>query len=557
MALAWLRRLIAAPKYSRLPMYSPEESREHDNNAQRLSSPTAYLDGLRGLAAFFVFVHHFSKDPFPWLLFGWGSKRDDVVQHYILQLPIVRLVHSGGSMVAIFFVISGFALSYSPLKNIRSRDLGAVGQGLASSVFRRIFRLYLPAVATSFVMMLAVQMKVAPFPARRPRADNIVLEFVAWLHELWLLINPFDLRFRLPRYDDNLWTLNAEFRGSMALYLTILGVARFQYRTRLVIEAIVSVWLFSYGLWDVCLFTAGMMLAELHLERDAPEAQSLPAHTPNTPASTRTGLRRILLFATFVLSLHLTSAPLEGYKEATGYAWPYTLTPPSWDVRGVGNRFLPTLGAPLLVLCVDRSMRLRSLFCTPLAAWLGRISFGLYLVHGPVRYTWYHPLLRSMIDVMGFNVTPAEQDLEIKYGWLKAIMTMTTDKATVKDELANSALSDVRFVIAVFATWALVLPVTLAIADAFSRTVDDGSVALAKKIEKKLLGDDDASWRPSRASQRQSHREGSYSHAGGRASPRCRSPRSVQSPLLAQSPRLSRSRSTEWADREEMREKLH
>ena len=73
------------------------------------TSSTAYLDGLRGVASFVVLIHHFSKDPFPWLPWGWGSERSHVPQYHFLQLPVVRIIHSGGSMVAVFFVVSGFA----------------------------------------------------------------------------------------------------------------------------------------------------------------------------------------------------------------------------------------------------------------------------------------------------------------------------------------------------------------------------------------------------------------------------------------------------------------
>lgn len=67
--------------------------------------PTAYLDGLRGVAALIVYFYHSAVYPcFDRLRRGYGATPQDT---YFLQLPIVRVLHSGRASVAIFFVISG------------------------------------------------------------------------------------------------------------------------------------------------------------------------------------------------------------------------------------------------------------------------------------------------------------------------------------------------------------------------------------------------------------------------------------------------------------------
>lgn len=64
---------------------------------------TAYLDGLRGIGAFVVYLHHthmmYSMDG----LYGYGSKAG---ANHILQLPFIRLVTAGPGAVALFFLIS-------------------------------------------------------------------------------------------------------------------------------------------------------------------------------------------------------------------------------------------------------------------------------------------------------------------------------------------------------------------------------------------------------------------------------------------------------------------
>lgn len=79
----------------------------------------AALDGLRGWASLLVFNFHFLFT-YTWkVAVGWGFNRDN---YGLWQLPIIHMAVSGHIMVAIFFVISGYVLSYKPLKMKRHRE---------------------------------------------------------------------------------------------------------------------------------------------------------------------------------------------------------------------------------------------------------------------------------------------------------------------------------------------------------------------------------------------------------------------------------------------------
>lgn len=75
--------------------------------------PTAYLDGLRGFAAFLVYWHHhqlwarpLEQSKFLETAYGFEG------QYYFAALPGIRTFFYGGHFaVATFFVISGFVLS--------------------------------------------------------------------------------------------------------------------------------------------------------------------------------------------------------------------------------------------------------------------------------------------------------------------------------------------------------------------------------------------------------------------------------------------------------------
>lgn len=114
-------------------------------------APTAYLDGMRGLAALFVFFCHYSYQAFT-IAKSWGTGEDN---YHFLKLPFLRLWYQGPPAVCVFFVISGYALSYRPLKLIRNGAMSDFATTMSSLTFRRAIRLYLP-TATSTLMIICL-----------------------------------------------------------------------------------------------------------------------------------------------------------------------------------------------------------------------------------------------------------------------------------------------------------------------------------------------------------------------------------------------------------------
>lgn len=112
-------------------------------------SPTAYLDGMRGLAALFVFFCHYFYQAFI-IAEGWGAGENN---YHFLKLPFIRLWYQGPPAVCLFFVISGYALSYRPLKFVRSGASTDFSTAISSLVFRRGIRLYLPTAISTFMII--------------------------------------------------------------------------------------------------------------------------------------------------------------------------------------------------------------------------------------------------------------------------------------------------------------------------------------------------------------------------------------------------------------------
>jgi peptidoglycan/LPS O-acetylase OafA/YrhL len=72
----------------------------------------------------------------------------------LFLVPILRIIHSGRFMVVIFFVISGYVLSYRGLQLAREGKTEKLLESLSSSVFRRWLRLHLPVTVSTFIAFL-------------------------------------------------------------------------------------------------------------------------------------------------------------------------------------------------------------------------------------------------------------------------------------------------------------------------------------------------------------------------------------------------------------------
>jgi hypothetical protein len=131
----------------------PSWLRTRSNKAPRKLYSTSWLDGLRGVAALFVVIHHYAYTFTATSMQGWRTGEDGD-HNWFFQLPLLRVVHSGRFMVAIFFVISGYVLSYRSLKLAREGKPIELLDSIASSVFRRWLRLHLPVIASTFIAFL-------------------------------------------------------------------------------------------------------------------------------------------------------------------------------------------------------------------------------------------------------------------------------------------------------------------------------------------------------------------------------------------------------------------
>ena len=493
-AKLWLSKLTIL-----LPSFLQHKNAEEQG--RRRDHPTAWLgksanskqgemidlltvtDGLRGIAAFFVVWHHMSLLFFSWNVHkAWdGSEGDSLI-----QLPIIRLAVSGLPNVYVFFVISGYALSFKPLKLLRQAKLEATYSSLASSALRRHTRLFAPPAVICFISMLMTSMKLygdgggipgAATPTLpMPHFDTIWAQFGDYILFILQLCDPFAIAQRRWAYNEPLWTLPVEFRSSFVVFGLLLALTGSSGRTRVITISAISAYCLFFVHLPEFLFCGGMLVAAIRIHFDHHDEDHVkdtindnhsivldpldvkPRITDRLRSwwACLSGCRPLrLLFSVLCLvtSLFLLSVPriALGGASATGYTTLAGLIPIHYFLAGVPESFWLAQGAVALVLTVDRSPPVlqRLLLSNRVAAYLGRVSFSLYLVHGV--------LLQSL-------------------GWFvgKALVD------TVDPE------SDAQYVAAVAVTALVFWPVTIWAADLTWRFVDTPSVRLSAWLQRRL-----------------------------------------------------------------------
>ncbi|KAL4974862.1 acyltransferase family-domain-containing protein [Aspergillus desertorum] len=432
----------------------------------------AALDGLRGWACLLVFNFHFLFT-YTWkVAVGWGFNNEN---WHFYQLPIIHVLVSGHIMVAIFFVISGYVLSYKPLKLIRRRSYEETYVTLASSTFRRGLRLYVPSFVGIFLVLLAVRLgaynysQKILFEGRTIRGTNeqhppimvksLTKQLWDWYYTLARLMDPFDWALYYNNYNPHLWTIPVEFRSSIVLFLTILATSRVKTAVRISLVSTLVWFCMRYGRWDVVLFLGGMLMAEADLiqgiwetrpssgEADDREKQGWSTAALLQPQFSFRLISRKRWIALFILGLYLGSTPNTGYKFTPFFMWTWHITPKTYPEP---HRFPQTLGALMIVYSINHSIDIQKLFVNPVSQYLGKISFAFYIVHGPILHSLGYSLMPNI-----WHITGKETDFQYCLGF--------------------------------FIGWLICLPISLWAGDLFWRLVDIPSVSLAKWIESKVL----------------------------------------------------------------------
>ncbi|BFZ56975.1 hypothetical protein PYCC9005_004025 [Savitreella phatthalungensis] len=376
---------------------------------------TAWLDGMRGLAAFQVFIFHYLDG---WtdkeLSYGTGPRCDPAGWW---RIPFVRTLYSSGNAaVCLFFCISGYVLSYRVLGLIRARKLDEAVTSLSSAVFRRAFRLYTPIVMETFALLFLCNAFGLPKARAFIPADNWFLEIIRTIRRLTMLGMPLrypDRWLQLQNdYDGGVsWTIPLEYYGSLVVYITLLATIRIQ---RFALRTAIIACIFAQALiqdeWYACQFLMGVVLAEYSLvekEKRQETGKSIDEAEAEDPRPWRIAKWVMFAFGFYLAGLppgrmtsdNVTVHPRPFFEWFVWWASPLQLyAGRQWD------RNFYNFAANLLLFSGGRLLQVRNFLCTRPVQYLGRISFGLYLCHIFIR-PWLLPILPGIITVVGLDST--------------------------------------------------------------------------------------------------------------------------------------------------------
>ncbi|KAF3764531.1 hypothetical protein M406DRAFT_291644 [Cryphonectria parasitica EP155] len=428
--------------------------------------PTSYLDGLRGLAAVVVFFCHYTEENHQYLIPTYGLNVDHISS--FLQLPFLRSLYSGRPMVHIFFVISGFVLSYKPLREIHARDLERCWAALASSTLRRPFRLLGPCIVSTAIIGVMIQMRLL----YRPLPSNS-MQFWAWVdavfHQItWPWAWDFDLR---PAFDVHLWSIPIEFAHSMLLFLTILMLSRLRQRVRTPAMFLLLAYTVACGKWAAMEFYAGMILADIHIRRSA-EAKARHYENPAELAPVIEGpaLHYIVHILLLLGAFYVQGWPNFDAHRSPIIRWLYNHTPPSFPPVDnlTPQKFWFAVQAIAMVWTCGELRPVRHFLEGPIPQYCGHISYALYIVHGPVLELLQRAVVGTLYQPpMAAPGLPGYRPEVLPRGLKGLIGVETATQRTIVWVLGLMILS----------------PMVVWAADVFWRLVDIPMIRLARTVE--------------------------------------------------------------------------
>ncbi len=335
-----------------------------------------YLDGIRGLAAFCVFLHHFGLAFHP--AYFNGVMADSHLSGWDVWYgkSVFSFLTSGSFCVHIFFILSGYVLSR---KYFKTEDVNV----LVAAAQKRYLRLYIP-VGVTIVLAYILMISGAYFNV----AAGAITHSEDWLGSFWLMEHPFREFLKSLLYgtmllgnnsfDTTLWTMSIELFGSMLVF-ALLALTH-NTRRKLISFLVFGLVLILINKTLYTCFVLGIALN--YVERN---------------------LEKVKKYSNLVIVILMMSAGLllgsyhEGHIEGTIY----DKLPAG--ILALKNTF-HILGGFLFILSVMLSTRLQAFFSLRPLRFLGLVSFSLYLIHPLVIGSFSSFLFLQLHEAIGYNL---------------------------------------------------------------------------------------------------------------------------------------------------------
>jgi peptidoglycan/LPS O-acetylase OafA/YrhL len=327
-----------------------------------------YLEGLRGLAALIVVTYHHFYGFFPMLLYPSKNK----LFSDISASPI-NILYNGHFAVYVFFVLSGFVLSY---KFFKFKDFKI----LTSSAARRYIRL-LPPVLFSILASYFLLSQSLFFNKEASIISKCCLAtYFSFNANIFnALYDSFISSFFIngSPYNIVLWTIKYEMLGSFFVF-AIAGLFG-QLKNRFVFYIIILL-LTIYNPYSS--FVLGLMLADL-LNNKSFYFKKLK--------------QKKLLMPIAIIGIFLGSYPNNRILTDTIYE------PLKLNLMPDMAHFYHTIAAFLILITLLSSNFLKNVFSHKIFLFLGKISFSMYAIHFIVINSFSSFIFVALNDRFSYN----------------------------------------------------------------------------------------------------------------------------------------------------------
>lgn len=341
------------------PSITSRRRRATDGTRGRLAS----LDGLRGVAAVVVLVHHCFLTIPALAAPYYGNPQGAGALSWLVYSPL-HLFWAGTEAVYLFFVLSGVVLGLS----LRSTSFSWSGYFPS-----RLVRLYVPVVAAVLVALVSISLV-----SRQPAMGSAWLNARPDGYSPAAFVADLTLVGGVSRTVSPLWSLQWEVLFSLLLPVYVVIAAR----GRLVLQITAAIALAATGaaigsaiLTYLPMFAIGTALAARWDEVSARCERVAPASWIVAVMASLVGMVSYWLLLPVL---------------------PMAVTRPLSVV-------LALAGITVLILAAVNFSPLRSLFASRVLGWFGLISFSLYLVHEPLviasAYLFDRPLVGIAVAV--------------------------------------------------------------------------------------------------------------------------------------------------------------